>query len=229
MTMSIYSAVCKFGIVRKFITRTARREHLLADPNLYFICEKRTPNEKVFLRDEHLSNCRVLSSREDLLNYIPKRGIVAEVGVAEGYYSRIILDTLSPQKLYMIEYDHDYVELLRRRFSEEINQGVVEIMEGDSVKMLDKLKDDSLDFVFLDATHDYEHPKNELQICKDKVKDSGIIAGHDYTRFSMWESGQFGVIEAVNEFIIQNDYEMIYLTLDMLSSNSSYAIRKRGY
>ena len=63
-------------------------------------------------------------------------------------------------------------------------------------------------------------------MCHHKIKDDGIIAGHDYTRFSLWESGQFGVVEAVNEFAIHNDYEMVYLTLDMLHSNSSYALRR---
>lgn len=48
--------------------------------------------------------------------------------------------------------------------------------------------------------------------------------GHDYTRFSLWEARQYGVIEAVNEFIVSNNYEMRYITMDMLSSNSSYAL-----
>lgn len=224
--MSIYSIVCKIRIIKKFIRRAARREHLLANPDLYFACKKRKPNPQVFLTEKQLKNCKVLPCREDLLKYMKIGGICCEVGVAEGYYSRLILDILHPIKMYMIEFNHDYAEKLRITFAKEIDEGIVELLEGDSVEMLNSIEDGILDFVFLDATHDYEHPKAELEICKMKVKGEGIISGHDYTRFSLWESGQFGVIEAVNEFAIKNDYEMVYLTLDMLHSNSSYALRK---
>ena len=214
------------NIIYRIAKRLARSKHLLADPDKYFTCEKRKPNPKVFLTEKNLQNCKVLPSREKLLDKMPRGGVCAEVGVAEGYYSRIILDVCNPRKLYMIEYNAEYVRNLRQRFSKEITDGVVEVLEGDSVEMLSTLPDNSLDFVYLDATHDYEHPKAELNVCKKKVKSEGIIAGHDYTRFSMWESGQYGVIEAVNEFAVANDYEMIYLTLDVLHSNSSYALKK---
>ena len=143
-------------------------------------------------------------------------------------FSDKILSICSPDKLYMIEYGKDYCVNLRNKFAEEIKEGIVEVLEGDSVEMLEAFSDKSLDFVFLDATHDYEHPKKELEICNRKIKDDGIISGHDYTRFSMWECSQYGVIEAVNEFILTYNYEMIYLTLDMLHSNSSFALRKMG-
>lgn len=200
-----------------------RKEHILANPNLYFECPKRNQNPKVSLRKEHLGNCQVLPCREDLLKQMPKNAICAEVGVAEGYFSEQILQICNPEKLYMIEYGKNYCENLRKKFAVEIHNGKIEILEGDSVEMLRSLPDNILDFVYLDATHDYKHPAMELCVCKDKVQ-GGYIMGHDYTRFSLWEAQQYGVVEAVNEFIISNNFEMRYITLDMLSSNSSYAL-----
>jgi len=55
-------------------------------------------------------------------------------------------------------------------------------------------QDHSLDFVFIDANHYYEGVKNDLDAWLPKVKDSGIIAGHDYNPVS-WP----GVIKAVHE------------------------------
>lgn len=210
--------------VQKTAISIVQREHILANPNKYFECPKREQNPKVFLNKAHLKNCQVLPSREDLLEQMPLHAICAEVGVAEGYFSEQILRICKPAKLYMIEYGKKYCENLRRRFATEIENEEVEILEGDSIEMLKKLQDNALDFVYLDATHDYEHPARELCVCKNKVKRGGLIMGHDYTRFSLWEAQQYGVVEAVNEFIVSNNYEMKFITLDMLSSNSSYAL-----
>jgi predicted O-methyltransferase YrrM len=41
-------------------------------------------------------------------------------------------------------------------------------------------EDKSLDFVFIDAAHDYESVKKDINAWFSKVKDGGTIAGHDY-------------------------------------------------
>lgn len=223
----LLNIISKNNIVKKVARKVVKKEHLLTDPNLYFDCTKRKINKKVFLEDEYIENCKLISCREKLLEKMPQNGVYAEVGVAEGYFSSKIIEACNPKKLYMIEYGEDYCNELKKKFNKEIKDGIVEILQGDSVDMLKMLDDKSLDFVYLDATHDYEHPKAELNVCKNKVKDDGYIMGHDYTRFSMWEGEQYGVIEAVNEFMINNRYEMIYLTMDMLHSNASYALKKK--
>lgn len=60
------------------------------------------------------------------------------------------------------------------------SHGVVEhIMKksGDAVYMF---ADASLDFVYIDACHDYENVKNDISLYLPKIKNGGIIAGHDY-------------------------------------------------
>lgn len=41
-------------------------------------------------------------------------------------------------------------------------------------------KDKSLDFVFIDASHDYESVKKDIEAWYPKVREGGVIAGHDY-------------------------------------------------
>jgi len=41
-------------------------------------------------------------------------------------------------------------------------------------------ENESIDFVFIDAGHDYESVKKDLISWLPKVKKSGVIAGHDY-------------------------------------------------
>jgi hypothetical protein len=55
-----------------------------------------------------------------------------------------------------------------------------------------KYKNKSLDFVFIDASHDYESVKKDIKAWLPKVKEGGVIAGHDYD----W---CWGVKDAVNE------------------------------
>jgi hypothetical protein len=55
--------------------------------------------------------------------------------------------------------------------------------------------DNSLDFVFIDAAHDYENVKADITAWYPKVKVGGTIAGHDYG----WPGS--GVHDAVNEYL----------------------------
>jgi SAM-dependent methyltransferase len=45
----------------------------------------------------------VLSSREELLPYLPKDGVGAEIGVAEGAFSAAILEAAEPRELHLID------------------------------------------------------------------------------------------------------------------------------
>jgi SAM-dependent methyltransferase len=62
-----------------------------------------------------------------------------------------------------------------------------------SVDAADGYMDGSLDFVFLDASHDYVSVKSDILAWKPKIKKGGIMAGHDY------REGWVGVDQAVNE------------------------------
>lgn len=63
---------------------------------------------------------------------------------------------------------------------------------GNSVETSKTYTDKSLDFVFIDAAHDYESVLQDINAWFPKVKNGGMISGHDYE----WES----VRKAVNEY-----------------------------
>jgi predicted O-methyltransferase YrrM len=54
-------------------------------------------------------------------------------------------------------------------------------------------RDRSLDFVFLDAAHDYENVKADIAAWRQKVKPGGYLGGHDYQLLFP------GVMQAVQE------------------------------
>jgi hypothetical protein len=65
----------------------------------------------------------------------------------------------------------------------------------------------------------------ELNLYSKKIKQGGIIAGHDYIIGNWTDMIRYGVIEAVYEFCVNNEWEIIYITME-LNENPSFAIRK---
>lgn len=65
-----------------------------------------------------------------------------------------------------------------------------------SVEAAKLYEDASLDYVFIDAHHDGEAPKEDILAWLPKIKNGGILAGHDY--------GFEGVFRAVNEILGPN-------------------------
>lgn len=63
-----------------------------------------------------------------------------------------------------------------------------------SGEFISNFEDKSLDFVYIDGDHSYESCKKDLELWLPKVKDGGIIAGHDYLPMCF-----MGVVNAVNE------------------------------
>lgn len=66
-------------------------------------------------------------------------------------------------------------------------------IKGRSDDVSDGFEDDSLDMVFLDGDHSYEGVKSDIEHWLPKIKQGGVMCGHDYGR------EEYGVTEAVNE------------------------------
>ena len=75
-----------------------------------------------------------------------------------------------------------------------------------------KFKDNSLDFVFLDASHEYEDIKKDIKAWLPKIKSGGILAGHDYYNEGPdWFPGvKRAVKEMLDEFDCSEDCWIYY-------------------
>ena len=188
-------------------------------------------SHRASLSEHHLSACTLLPTRADLLARLPKQAMVAEVGVAEGDFSQLILEVSQPRTLFLIDlwqsiapaFGQPAAEKVQKHFADLARSGVVRIMRGYSWEQLRNLPEHSLDWVYIDASHDHEDVTRDLEAARWAVKPDGYIAGHDYV---LWSSPtlRFGVVEAVNEFCVRHDYQLRYLTMES-NGHHSYAIQ----
>jgi len=188
-------------------------------------------SHRASLSEHHLATCKLLPTRSDLVACLPQRAVVAEVGVSEGDFSQLILEVSQPQTLYLIDlwessaaaFGQPAAEKVSRKFVEFQERGVVKIIRGYSWECLKELPHYSLDWVYIDASHEYEDVVRDLEAARGAIKPGGYIAGHDYV---VWSSPtlRFGVVEAVNEFCVRHDFRFRYLTMEP-NGHFSYAIQ----
>ena len=82
-----------------------------------------------------------------------------------------------------------YIEFLKNI---EPLSGVINPVRATSLEASERYEDGSLDFVFIDASHDYQSVKDDIEAWMPKVKEGGVLSGHDYPD---WD----GVKKAVDE------------------------------
>jgi len=209
-----------------------KSSELLTVKNNYrrnYIIEKRVGGERVPLKADALDSAILLPDRADALKYMPKNGIVAEVGVAYGDFSRKIIDALSPKKFYAIDifnpsfslWDRDdcarsnmtHQQWYENRFKAEIECGMLETRQGLSWDCLAQFPNDYFDYVYLDAAHDYHSVKKDIDALKSKIKHHGFIQFNDYCTGPEL-SLPFGVIKAVNSFVNSGRHKIKYFCLN---------------
>jgi hypothetical protein len=141
----------------------------------------------------------------------PKNG--AEIGVFRGGTSRFLLSHFPDLHLYCIDAwapvyrhrnqsyisraDQDQFDKWFKDFSEAVEEfgDRCTVLRHTSVKAATHVPDKSLDFIFFDADHCYESVKIDILTWLPKVKEDGILSGHDYS--GSWP----GVKKAVNELL----------------------------
>ncbi|MEM6356458.1 MAG: class I SAM-dependent methyltransferase [Pseudomonadota bacterium] len=191
---------------------------------------------KPALEQHHLEHATPLTDRMALLERLPMGGRVAELGVNEGDFSQAVLKLNKPTELILIDYwgseryGDAQMRRVNERFKAQISSGAVRIERGLSTEVAAALEDDSLDWAYIDTDHSYPTTRDELRIISRKIKTGGMIAGHDYVGGNWRTAYPYGVMNAVFEFCVQEDWEIVYLTMELagFTGNPSFAIRKRS-
>ncbi len=181
---------------------------------------------------ECVRHCRVLPDRGHILRYLPKDIVFAEVGVALGDFTALVLQTCAVRHFLGIDIftmhqypdswggrvgealgELDHVSFYRRRFAAEIDAGRLTVLQGDSRQCLAELANQSVDVFYVDASHHYESVRDELALVRQKLVPGGLIILNDYTMFDQFRLMPYGVVRATNEFMIEHRWEMVFFAL----------------
>jgi hypothetical protein len=179
--------------------------------------------------------------RQCILDRLPKHSTGAEIGVYKGEFSEMLVRTLQPKKLHLIdpwkfEVDPDYerswyggtvgknqksmddiydsvVKKFRRNFP------AVEIHRNGSAQCSVNFPDGYFDWIYIDGNHQYEFVKQDLELYFAKVKPGGLVSGDDYGNVGWWDDG---VTRAVDEAIGSGRYHKI------LIENHQFLLEKKS-
>lgn len=164
---------------------------------------------------------KIFENRNEMLTVLPKNLIIAELGVFEGEFSKIIYDICKPKELLLVDLfegyfgsgdkdgkNYHYVQL-----EEEMNKIVnyfnndpsVKIIKNYTTNFLNSLPNEYLDMVYIDADHSYNSVLTDLRLSYNKVKNGGLICGHDYISEAK---------RAIDDFCREMNLEIEYLTKD---------------
>ena len=172
--------------------------------------------------------------RDDLISFLPQQGVVAEIGVWRGDFSRVILKQNKPSKLHLIDpwrfldlddYRNDPTNSpndeheqnfqgVKRAFRRQEKKETVVFHRNLSTEAAPTFPDQYFDWIYLDGMHTYEAVKEDLNAFVPKLKDDGFILGHDYTNQAKVQDLQFGVVEAVNEFVTVQGFTFFAVTTE---------------
>jgi predicted O-methyltransferase YrrM len=143
---------------------------------------------------------------------------LVEVGVWKGHSISYLADKNRNSKIWAVDLfentddvyyqdphfkkqlSHIY-EIYNKNLINKNVRSIIQDIKGDSAESAKMFEDNTLDFVFIDACHDYDKVKKDIKAWYNKVKDGGIISGHDYGSFP-------GVSQAVNELVKEKDLKL---------------------
>lgn len=176
-----------------------------------------------------------IKHRTELNKLMPKRKLIGvEVGVASGLNANDMLTNWNMKTLYMVDIWrcipdqkgdagspqswHDS-NLANTKSLMKKHKGKYKLLRGLSSEVVESVKDNSLDFVYLDGNHSYEGVRLDLAIWMPKLKKGGVMAGHDYLNEA------YGVNQAVGEFC-KDKFEIQIVPEHKAEDASFYFIKK---
>jgi len=113
-----------------------------------------------------------------------------EVGVAQGNHAKTLCTYIPGVKLYCVDYwgrykgYREYTDRIKKYYKEaqeRLASFDCVFMKMFSMEAIKEFEDRSLDFVYIDAAHDFFHIAEDLRWAK-KVRYGGVVFGHDYKR-----------------------------------------------
>jgi hypothetical protein len=161
----------------------------------------------------------------ELLQWIRTLGtrlVGAEVGVFQGHTSEALLREIPELQLWLVDPWKPYngSSTIGDQTAENFQQAMEStlfwtefaanrryVLREASPGAAARFKDGTLDFVFIDGNHVYQNVCDDIHAWWPKVRDKGLLMGHDYA-VGRDAEGVWGVQRAVDEFVSLTQREL---------------------
>lgn len=144
-----------------------------------------------------MSNIIKYKTRNELLALIPKDSIFLEIGVFKGEFAKEIIKTAAPKKLYLVDIwkdswgsgDKDGNNYVKIDNMEDIYLNLymqvrdkldIHVIRANSISFLKNCLDNYFDAIYVDGDHEEQAVYNDLVMSLSKIKQGGLLMGHDY-------------------------------------------------
>lgn len=132
-------------------------------------------------------------NRNMFAELLPRLGLNkgVEMGVETGLYSEVLckanpnidlasVDAWTAYKGYRDHVSQEKLDGFMEKTKERLAPYNARVIKGFSMDVVKQFEDGSLDFVYIDGNHEYQHTVNDIAEWQKKVRVGGIVAGHDY-------------------------------------------------
>ena len=156
-----------------------------------------------------------------------------EVGTYQGFFADVMIHRLNPGQFYAVDPlrlfpgmnsnpGHEFgsqqkLDKLAEQVSQKLSNSGHTLIREVSEKASLQFDDNSVDVVYLDADHSYTGCSNDIDFWYPKIRDGGILAGHDYCNGNPQKGHVYGVIQAVAQLVDEHDLEL-FVTSDAYPS-----------
>lgn len=180
------------------------------------------------ISQSQLDQAKIYSSREEYIKMLPDKLKYMEVGVAWGYYSKLVAEQKNPELIHLVDwFNQDLKCWSWRKFGECKCEGLKHEMlytpetheqyiidrfskyntktfKGDSKKILSQITD-KYDYIYLDITNNRSDIRPTLNLASKLVDVNGIIGLNDYVIYDgIIEDRPYATYQVVNEFLYSN-------------------------
>ena len=170
---------------------------------------------QILLSEPRMFDCEADRASNNCIGLLPlvekaltKDSVMVELGSFGGVSTDLF--ARYAKKVYAVDLWATYNERLYQETMQKAESLFDEILKyhsnitkvrGDSLEIFKDFEDASVDFVYIDSLHTYEHVKKEIENWLPKIKKTGYIGGHDYTEI-------LEVNNAVREFFQEDIIEV---------------------
>ena len=141
----------------------------------------------------------------------------AEIGVRQGAYSTRLCRCNPNLKLFCIDvwgvcgnkYTQEEQDFMYSKAEKNLSKYDTVLIRKKSLDVIEDFKDESLDFVYIDANHNFDFVMMDIICWSRKVRENGIVAVHDFY------GAQVGVQKAVEAYVHCHHIDPWYVTKEL--------------